>query len=637
MKSKIVSVNFSKAGIDHAASVLDNVRWKPDGGFTARCPAHDDRRNSLSVSEGDRGKLLAYCHAGCSFEEVAEALNALGVSASAPKTRPKRSKAEEDGLRRVRFVGSKTPDPDFEDICGREPDHVYPYTDTRGRRIGFTVRFDDKKGKRFFQITPWRDDLGRICWRMADFAHPRPLYNLEDLGLADDDPVLIVEGEKAADAAADIFPSHVVLTWHGGANAVRKSDWSPLMGFDVVIWPDADDPGLAAADAIARELRVVGAASVRIVDLPDVLPRGWDLADEVPEGVDVSALVRDAKPVGENLVNFLLSAKALAAMEIPPREMIVAPFLAANSINLLYARRGLGKTWVGITMAKAVALGTDFLAYEVPEARRVLFIDGEMPLSMLQERFQAAGADDIDMIDILPSEIMHRDFHALNINREEDRELITAMLERMAEQDRNPSLIILDNLSSLRMGVEENDNSALDQILLWLLSLRHKGYAILVVHHASKSGDQRGASRLEDLLDTTIKLLPSSEPSGSGAAFDLEFTKTRGVSPEPDHLTLNLVMGGDGLLDWDYGEARKVGPQDTTLRSIYYGPHGDASAPFARQKDLAEALDLQPAAISKHMRYLRRDELVEVGKDAITVTEKGKVHLAALFPGESFE
>src|SRR5690606_6251 len=66
MKSKIVSVNFSKAGIDHAASVLDNVRWKPDGGFTARCPAHDDRRNSLSVSEGDRGKLLAYCHAGCS-------------------------------------------------------------------------------------------------------------------------------------------------------------------------------------------------------------------------------------------------------------------------------------------------------------------------------------------------------------------------------------------------------------------------------------------------------------------------------------------------------------------------------------------------------------------------------------------
>lgn len=75
---------------------------------------------------------------------------------------------------------------------------------------------------------------------------------------------------------------------------------------------------------------------------------------------------------------------------------------------------------------------------------------------------------------------------------------IDAMLD-----DVDAEMIIFDNLSSLRSGVDENDNSALDAFLQWLLALRHKGYAILLIHHAGKGGDQRGASRLEDFLDTS--------------------------------------------------------------------------------------------------------------------------------------
>jgi hypothetical protein len=171
--------------------------------------------------------------------------------------------------------------------------------------------------------------------------------------------------------------------------------------------------------------------------------------------------------------------------------------------------------------------------------------------------------------------------------------------------------------------------------LLWLLSLRHKGYAILLVHHASKSGDQRGASRLEDLLDTTIKLSPAADPSEAGASLDLEFTKTRGVIPQPAYLTLHLVEGEDGFLEWDFGQAQKLAPQDHTLRAIYNGPAGDGSVPFEKQKDLMKATGLRPPAISKHLGYLRRDEFVDKG--SLTVTDAGKVRLAEVFPGESFE
>ncbi|HVW56727.1 MAG TPA: ArsR family transcriptional regulator [Rhizobiaceae bacterium] len=76
-------------------------------------------------------------------------------------------------------------------------------------------------------------------------------------------------------------------------------------------------------------------------------------------------------------------------------------------------------------------------------------------------------------------------------------------------------------------------------------------------------------------------------------------------------------------------------PQDHTLRAIYNGPEGDGSEPFEKQKDLMKATGLRPPAISKHLAYLRRDELVDKG--SLTVTDAGKARLADVFPGESFE
>ena len=104
-------------------------------------------------------------------------------------------------------------------------------------------------------------------------------------------PVLIVEGEKAADAAADRLPGFVAMTWPGGAKAVSKADWSPLAGRRVVVWPDADEPGVKAAADVAKACRAAGAASVAIVSLPPV-PPAWDLADDWPDCLTASDAVQ---------------------------------------------------------------------------------------------------------------------------------------------------------------------------------------------------------------------------------------------------------------------------------------------------------------------------------------------------------
>ena len=108
---------------------------------------------------------------------------------------------------------------------------------------------------------------------------PRPLYNLDALQQRPNAPVLIVEGEKTADAAAKLFPSAIAITWPSGCKAIDKADWSPLIGRNCTLWPDADAPGTQAMDKLQAKLLDLGAAQVRIITPPADVPEGWDLAD----------------------------------------------------------------------------------------------------------------------------------------------------------------------------------------------------------------------------------------------------------------------------------------------------------------------------------------------------------------------
>ena len=114
---------------------------------------------------------------------------------------------------------------------------------------------DGSKQKKTFYSEHLNDDG---CWvrGLPEFPKAgRPLYHLPDVIRSD--KVIVVEGEKAADAAQKMFPNHVVTTNSGGAHAVSQSDWSVLKGKDVVLIPDADQSGESWLKGIARKLREV--------------------------------------------------------------------------------------------------------------------------------------------------------------------------------------------------------------------------------------------------------------------------------------------------------------------------------------------------------------------------------------------
>jgi putative DNA primase/helicase len=155
-----------------------------------------------------------------------------------------------------------------------QPVAMWAYLSRDRRTLFYTARFVTAQGK---EVLPYC--CGADGWQFKAPPYPRPLYGLPGLAERPDAPVLLVEGEKTADAAAELFPDHVVVTWQGGSNAVAKADWRYLKGRSVVIWPDADLPGLKAAKDISRLLAATGVASCCTVAIPGGWPLGWDLAD----------------------------------------------------------------------------------------------------------------------------------------------------------------------------------------------------------------------------------------------------------------------------------------------------------------------------------------------------------------------
>jgi putative DNA primase/helicase len=162
----------------------------------------------------------------------------------------------------------------------------YVYKDGAGVVLGTITRMENGADKTF------RASKG--------FPSPRPLYGLQLLAERLEAPVLVVEGEKTADAAAELLPDFLVVTSPFGAKSAGKADWSVLNGREVTIWPDNDEAGAGYAAAVLRRV-----PHAKLVELPAFLKDGWDLADVPTTGITpdiIAELIAIARR--ENVVEF---------------------------------------------------------------------------------------------------------------------------------------------------------------------------------------------------------------------------------------------------------------------------------------------------------------------------------------------
>lgn len=277
------------APLDLVVSRLDAHDCRPrksGDGLTARCPAHEDDRASLSASEGKDGKVLLRCFAGC---QVADIVKALGLEMK-DLFPPKEAKAKRNG--------SRGPAPWERPIRA-----TFPYVDADGRDLFEQVRFADATDDAGKCAPRYRDASGRWSWKSLT-SHlngtPIPLYRLPELreAVAAGRPIFLPEGEKDVETLRALGLD--ATTNYGGADGWKASYAEELAGAEVLVLPDNDPPGEKHADAVVRSLRGK-AKTVRVLRLPGLPPKGdvsdWVLAGGTREDLEAMAADLLADPV----------------------------------------------------------------------------------------------------------------------------------------------------------------------------------------------------------------------------------------------------------------------------------------------------------------------------------------------------
>ncbi|MDX1949624.1 MAG: AAA family ATPase [Rickettsiales bacterium] len=291
-----------------------------------------------------------------------------------------------------------------------------------------------------------------------------------------------------------------------------------------------------------------------------------------------------------------IALKEFMAKVIPPREMLLSPIIPTQGLVMLYALRGIGKTQVSLSIALAVASGKSLFSekWKCKKPSRVLFIDGEMPANVLQERLAVMIKDyDISSIslDIITPDM--QEFGVPNLSEPEGQ----AKIEQHIHED--TKLIILDNLSTLCRSGKENDEDSWKLIQEWVLKLRSKGKSVLFIHHSNKGGSQRGTSKKEDILDTVITLKrPQDYQNEQGARFEVHYEKSRGFygdDAKPFEAWLN--EGG-----WKISEI-----EDAELNRVIE-LHNDG----LKQRDIATETGLNLSKVNRLIKKAEAEKLIEI-------------------------
>lgn len=378
------------------------------------------------------------------------------------------------------------------------PSGKWIYPDEAGNPILVIARYDTDKGKEF---RPWHWDGSQLVSKHPDV---RPLYNLAALHQHPDRYVLITEGEKAADAAQKIVGDMaVVTTWPGGANGYKKADWSVLNGRHIILWPDADQPGLDAMEGVSG---IVFYKSCVTLDVKPFTEK-WDAADALDEGWTIE----EFKKLYENSIKQSDDGKLGIFTEydydlsaLKPTEFVIDGFLSTG-ITVIAGAPGVGKTSTLLPLAAIAAHLCDsdndlkphirrvvvYVTEDVGQAERVLYgLKKHLNSNISEEEFKQW-------------------FHIVPARRSDAKyiaELITASREKytVVHQFGNTEfnaypLVVLDTANATIDLDNENDNAevgkavatikeSLNGVPAWIIAHTPKALKRVDVHDMSARG-----------------------------------------------------------------------------------------------------------------------------------------------------
>jgi AAA domain/CHC2 zinc finger len=487
-----------------------------DRNIPVRCPFHDDKRSSLSLNIE---KGVWNCHAGCGkggvldFEKRSSSCDTATAWAN---------------------IGSITGAQDS--FFQQQPEAVYKYRDENGAELFEKLRYPQK---RFTQRGRTAD--GKTVYTLADIR--KVLYNLPEVITAN--TVAIVEGEKDADNLRSFgevlsreYPrTRFAATTNFDGAGKWRAEYSPyLCGKNVVIFPDNDSPGDEHARIVASSVFPY-ASSVRVVKLPGLDLHG-DVSDylQTRKPQELIAEIKKAPQWKPEKGNLLIEAPHFLSALSPEIDWLVEGVIQRGANGFLCSLPKVGKSWLAVDLALAVALGQPWVGFNISRPAKVALITREDNPALTRWRMDRllSGRDRIR------AELADR----LYVNSREQSpefrldkpEVFAPMIAELKAV--KPEFAILDVFNILH-AAEENDNTQMRSVLEEMNRLqREVGCAIGAVHHFNKYSEGsltqrlRGSSAIAGWAEWLIGV---ETMPGDGHVRQMHFELKAGESPNPVH------------------------------------------------------------------------------------------------------
>lgn len=470
--------------------------------------------------------------------------------------------------------------------------HVYSwqYKTRNGQTIGKVNRYesknDDKKLSK--SIIPYfkKNANGEFSPGIPEnINNSRPLFGLETI--KDNKTIFIVEGEKCAQALTSAF-GYACLTTMGGSNNAGKTKTDDLSGINrVFLLPDNDEPGFSYVSEVFRILKEkysnIEFSLIQLESLPEKgdfcdwvqarINKQWDEFQPLNEVLSEDELLtlkyQFDKEVEESIGKIppewnirtgsnglkCISLSDFVRLDIPKAKDLLSPWLTEQSSTMIYANRGVGKTFFSLNCAYALASGKGFLKYESEQKTPVIYLDGEMQAPLMIDRLNGISGGDVDGVPIhIVTPDLQGDKGVPDISTAEGQAEIDEMIEEVGAK-----VIFVDNLSTLSRSGQENDSDSWNPIQTWAIKHRSQGRSIVFIHHANKGGGQRGTSKKEDILDNVIYLKRPEDydESKDGAKFEVVFEKSRSLFGKDTATILASLDSKDNVWSWNYIESKE--------------------------------------------------------------------------------
>jgi putative DNA primase/helicase len=297
-----------------------------------------------------------------------------------------------------------------------------------------------------------------------------------------------------------------------------------------------------------------------------------------------------------------LSHNELIGKTIPARKFVLKPWLPEAGVSMIYAPTGVGKTYLCLSIAKAIASGGRLFTWEASERRRVLYVDAEMHESDLQARVKKLLSESVIDDDYLRywNGSWQADLFLPDLSTSEGQKFIEEIIDHYGIQ-----VLFLDNLSTLCRTGKENETTSWMQMQNWLLKLRWKGVATVLVHHAGKAKDgsgkpvQRGTSMREVVLESSLVLChPKDYTEEQGCVFEVKYAKARGFWGADSEPFEAKLIEKNGVSLWEH-RSLVLKTYDLVVDLYNQG--------ITNPKAIGEEVGVSRQAVNKHIERAKND------------------------------